>query len=349
MRVVALALLAAAVSGEPALIPLGVGDHGIGFDDLQFAPALKRVLVPAGGTGTLFLLDPVTRELDRVPGFTTGSFHGGHDQGTTSAAEVAGPPIRVVATDRETRTLRVVDPAALKIIASVDLGGKPDYVRVVPSTGEVWVTEPSRKQIEVLRFRDLTAGRLARVALVPVPDGPESLVIDEARGRAYTHSWGDRTFALDLHTRKVAGSWRNGCQHSRGIALDAARGLLFAGCAEGRATVVDLKTERVLSIGATGPDVDSIAYAAAAEPALRSGRRHGPVVHVPRAAGRQAGARPHPAPRRWTCHTAAFDPQSRVVFLGASSPMSDGQLRPERSVPRPRTSARRGTGRRSAT
>lgn len=316
MRIVGLALLAAALSGGPALIPLGVGDHGIGFDDLQVAPALKRVLVPAGGTGTLFLLDPVTRELERVPGFTTGSFHGGHDQGTTSAAEVAGPPIRVVATDRETRTLRVVDPARLKIMASVDLSGKPDYVRVVPSTGEVWVTEPSRKQIEVLRFRDLGAGRLARVALVPVPDGPESLVFDEARGRAYTHSWADRTFAIDLQTRTMAGSWRNGCQHSRGIALDAARGLLFAGCAEGRATVVDLKTERVLSIGATGPDVDSIAYAAPLSrlyvPAGGTGQ-----LFTFRVLPDGKLAATSPRTTAMDVHTAAFDPQSRVVFLGA--------------------------------
>jgi len=315
---VRLALLAvlATLAASPASIPVPSGEHGVGYDDLQLAPASRRVLVPAGGTGTLFLLDPATRALAAVPGFSAGAFHGGHDQGTTSAAEVAGPPVRIVATDRETRTLRVVDPGALKIIGSVDLAAKPDYVRVVPSTGEVWVTEPSRKQIEVLRFADATAGRLARVAIVPVPDGPESLVIDEARGRAYTHAWTTRTFAVDLHARKVVSSWPNGCRASRGVALDAARGLLFTGCAEGRATVVDLKTEKVVSTAPTGPDVDSIGFAAPLGhlyvPAGGDGRLYAFRVSPDgklALLGTKATA--------VDAHTAAFDPASRTVFVGA--------------------------------
>ena len=324
MRLAVLAVLAAAVSAGSAPIPIPGGEHGIGYDDLQFAPVLKRVLVPAGGIGTLFLLDPATGGLPAVSGFSAGAFRGGHDEGTTSAAEVPGPPVRIVATDRDTRTLRVVDPVALKIIGSVDLAAKPDYVRVVPSTGEVWVTEPSRRQIEVLRFSDLGAGRLARVALIAVPDGPESLVVDEARGRAYTHAWSSRTFAIDLRARKVVSSWPNGCRGSRGIALDAARGLLFTGCAEGRATVVDLKIDKVVATAPTGPDVDSIGYAATLGhlyvPAGGDGRLYtfrvspdGKLALL----GTRATA--------LDAHTAAFDPATRTVFVGA--PRSGAVLR----------------------
>jgi DNA-binding beta-propeller fold protein YncE len=315
VRAVALVAALFAAAGAAA-IPLPGGEHGVGFDDLQLAPASKRVLVPAGGTGTLFLLDPVTRAVAAVPGFSAGTFHGGHDQGTTSAAAVAAPPVRLVATDRETRTLRVVDPAALKIIGSVDLAGKPDYVRVVPSTGEVWVTEPSRKQIEVLRFQDLAAGRMQRAALVPVPDGPESLVIDEGRGRAYTHAWTDRTFALDLRAKKVVATWRNGCRQARGIALDAARGLLFSGCAEGQATVVNLAGAHVVSTAPAGPDIDSIGYAAALGhlyvPAGCNGR-----LFTFRVAPDGKLTLLRSTATALDAHTAAFDPATRTVFVGA--------------------------------
>ncbi len=316
MRPPVVGVLAAALAVAPATVPLPGGERGVGFDDLQLAPAVGRVLVPAGGTGTLFLLDPATRALAAVPGFSAGAFRGGHDQGTTSAVEVAGPPARIVATDRETRTLRVVDPGTLKVIGSVDLAAKPDYVRAAAKAGEVWVTEPSRKQIEVLRFDDRARGRLSRVALVPVPDGPESLAIDEARGRAYSHTWTDRSFAVDLRARKVAANWRNGCRSARGIALDAARGLLFTGCAEGLATVVDLQTEKIVSTAPSGPDVDSIAYAA-------------PLSHlyVPAGgAGRLFTFRVSPGGKldllstkttALDAHTAAFDPASRTVFVGA--------------------------------
>jgi len=316
VRLAALAVLAAAVAAGPGVIPLPGGQHGVGYDDLQLAPVLKRVLVPAGGTGTLFLLDPATRALAAVPGFSAGTFHGGHDQGTTSAAELPGPPVRVVATDRETRTLRVIDPVALKIIGSVDLAAKPDYVRVVGATGEVWVTEPPRKQIEVLRVQDLAAGRLVRAALIPVPDGPESLAVDERRGRAYTHAWSNHSFAIDLRARKVVASWPNGCRGARGIALDGARGLLFTGCAEGRATVVDLATQKIVSTAATGPDVDSIGYAAEAGhldvPAGGDGRLYTFKV--------SPDGQLSPLGTRATAvdaHTAAFDPASRTVFVGA--------------------------------
>ncbi len=316
MRLVALAVLAAAVAAGPATVLLPGGERGIGFDDLQLAPGLGRVLVPGGGAGTLFLLDPATRHVAAVAGFSGGAFRGGHDQGTTSAVEVPGRPARIVATDRQTRTLRVVDPTVLKIVGSVDLAGKPDYVRAVAATGEVWVTEPSRKQIEVLRFDGPDRRRLVRVGLVPVPDGPESLAVDEARGRAYSHTWTDHSFAVDLRARKVVASWRNGCRGARGIALDAARGLLFTGCAEGRATVVDLGSQKLVSTAAVGPEVDSIGYAA-------------PLGHlyVPSAGiGRLFTFRVSPDGRlallgtkatALDAHTVAFDPTSRTVFVGA--------------------------------
>jgi DNA-binding beta-propeller fold protein YncE len=303
--------LSAAVS-----VPIPGGEHGVGFDDLQFAPALDRVLVPAGGTGELCLLATATHRTTCVSGFSGGAFRGGHDQGTTSSAEVPGPPARIVATDRDTRTVRVVDPARGALIGAVDLAGKPDYVRFVRATGEVWVTEPSQKQIEVLRFQDLAAGRLARVAAIRVPDGPESLVVDEAGGRAYSNAWTDRTFAIDLRARKVVSSWLNGCRKSRGIALDPAHRLLFAGCAEGRATVVALDTEKVVSTAPTGPDLDSIGFAPSLRhlyvPAGGDGRLYTFAVS---AAGKLAllGTKS----TTLDAHTVAFDPRSRSVFVGA--------------------------------
>jgi len=134
----------------------------------------------------------------------------------------------------------------------------------VASSGEVWVTEPGRQQLEVLRIEGKDCPRLVPGSTIAVPDGPESLVVDGTRGRAYSHSWKGRTFAIDLASRKLVASWSNGCRGSRGIALDERRGWLFSGCAEGKATVIDLATRKMLATADTGPDVDSIAYVTAA-------------------------------------------------------------------------------------
>jgi hypothetical protein len=85
----------------------------------------------------------------------------------------------------------------------------------------------------------------------------ESLVIDATRGRAYTHLWGGATVAIDVHTRAIAETWPNGCASSRGIALDEARGFVFAGCDEGKAVVLDAaQGGRQLSSLSAGAGVD---------------------------------------------------------------------------------------------
>jgi DNA-binding beta-propeller fold protein YncE len=311
--------LAADASSAPSIpkpdsIAIPDGQRGVGYDDLQYAADLKRILVPAGRTGRVVLLDPATEAVASVVGFSSAdSYGGGHGQGTTSAAELPGG--RIVATDRGSKTLKLVSVKTGSVVASIKLAAPPDYVRAVPTTREVWVTEPARKQIEVLRLDDHAQPGLAHVTNIAVPDGPESLVIDADRGRAYSHTWADQTFAIDLRARKIVSTWRNGCGQSRGIALDAKRGFLFAGCADGKATVVDLASGHVLSTAKAGPDVDSIAFS----PTLghlyvpSGGSADLSILNVAADGKLTLLGRVATAP---DAHTAAFDPATSRVFVG---------------------------------
>jgi hypothetical protein len=95
-----------------------------------------------------------------------------------------------------------------------------------------------------------------------VSNGPESLVIDDKRRRAYTHRWKATTVAIDLGTRAIVAEWPNGCAASRGIALDEERGFLFASCSEGTTSVLDVAHGgRILSTMARGAGIDVIGYA----------------------------------------------------------------------------------------
>jgi len=259
LAAVAIPLAALAASSlSPLFLPHGHG--GIGFDDLVFSPALHRVLVPSGRTGLLNLIDPKTFGLESVSGFSTeAKFGGGHGAGTTSADAGRG---LVFATDRSRKVVAVVDPVHLRILATAKLGGAPDYVRWVEATAEVWVTEPARKVIEYFKLQGSGVPALVLGGTIPIADGPESLVIDGTRGRAYTHTWHSTTLAIDLQTHKDVAHWSNGCLGARGIALDEAHGLLFAGCEEGKATVLDLShAGRIVgSLDTSGKGVDIIAY-----------------------------------------------------------------------------------------
>src|SRR5262249_43808101 len=69
-------------------IPLPDGTAGIGFDDLRFSPALGKVLAPAGRSGYLDLIDPVSRSVTAIDGFSKEIFwFGGSQDGVTSVDE----------------------------------------------------------------------------------------------------------------------------------------------------------------------------------------------------------------------------------------------------------------------
>lgn len=253
-----LGTLAANRTPAPTPLILPGGSAGIGFDDMGFAPSLHKVLVPAGRSGNLDLIDPDTKQVTAIGGFSTSkSFGGGHGRGVTSADEGRG---LLFATDRDTKQLNVIDAKTQSVVATAALSSGPDYVRYVSPTGEVWVTEPGAARIEVFSLPQNGVPKPVHLDFISIPGGPESLIIDNERGRAYTNLWTDKSLAIDLNSRKIAQRWKNGCRGSRGIAIDDARGFLLVGCHEGKLTVLDLKTGTQLGSASSGSGVDIIAY-----------------------------------------------------------------------------------------
>ncbi len=237
----------------PRPIALPGGEGGIGFDDLRYDPIAKRVLVPAGRTGNLDLVDPETLAVEAIGGFSKqDSRAGNHGQSVTSADVADGA---ILAIDRTALEVVTIDPKTKRIATRSKLAAAPDYVRWVAPTREVWVTEPHAEQIEIFSFPELK-----HVGAIKVPGGPESLVIDVARKRAHTHLWKRSTVVIDLAKRSIVATWPAGCEELRGIALDGEKGWLFVGCEEGKATVLDVGSGKVLSSSETAKGVDIIAY-----------------------------------------------------------------------------------------
>jgi len=179
------ALLAGCASNDGTSVTLPDAGPGIGFDDLQYSSALHRVLAPGGRSGKLDLIDPGSLAFQSVSGFSAmGSYSGGHDDGATSVTEGRG---LLFVTDRTSGLLSVVDPSTQTVLSSTQLGAGPDYVRYVAATDELWVSEPSAQQIEIFAIDAKVPFTPGARATIPVANGPESLVIDQSHGRAYTH------------------------------------------------------------------------------------------------------------------------------------------------------------------
>ena len=247
-------------SHDGVAVPLPDGEAGIGFDDLRYSTSLHAVLAPAGRTGVLAVVHPDTMQVETIAGFSAASsYSGGHDFGATSVDEGDG---FLFVTDRTSQKVYVVDPSAKTIVASTPVAASPDYVRYVDVTHELWITEPAASQIEIFSLARDGHSPPSSIAAIPVENGPESLVIDSASGRAYTHRWQASSLVFDVRSRALVAEWPNGCAASRGLALDSAHGFFIADCAEGTTSVLDAKTGAIVSSIARGAGFDVMGYSA---------------------------------------------------------------------------------------
>src|SRR5262245_28104828 len=202
MAIICFALQLNAQQTQSKSVSMPEGSAGIGFDDIQYSSAMKKVLVPSGRTGMLNLVDPESLAVTSISGFSAAKdYKGGHGEGITSVDE--GKEVLFVI-DRSSLKLSVLDPNSKKVIATAPLAASPDYVRYVPSLNEVWVTQPDEDQIEIFK---LSKNQPSHSGFIKVDGGPESLVIDAKQGRAYTHLWHGKTVAIDINSRKILATW----------------------------------------------------------------------------------------------------------------------------------------------
>src|SRR6266576_5690054 len=94
MMAIAFLACASAACAQPfagETVAVSHDNKGIGFDDLRYSPSLHRVLVPAGRTGNLVLVDPSTHQPSVVAQLSKEeAYGGGHGEGTTSVDEGEG-------------------------------------------------------------------------------------------------------------------------------------------------------------------------------------------------------------------------------------------------------------------
>lgn len=248
LLVVPLASVATACSplvGDEAEVPDGDvvqlpdGEAGIGLDDLRFSSTLGQLVVAAGRTGNVVLVDPATLEVAAVGGFTaSATFNGGDQQGVESADEGGG---LVYAVDRTTFTLSVIDPAQGAVVATTELERtEPDYVRFSEARSEVWISNPGTGRVEVLTVA-APGDAPVHAAFIDTGSGPEGIALDDERGLAYVHGSQGTVVVMDMAARAVVDVWSTSCASSHGIpVVDGERPFLYVGCANASVVVLDV-------------------------------------------------------------------------------------------------------------
>ena len=241
-------------------VALPDGAPGIEFDDIQWGPTLRRIIVPAGRSGKVDLIDPDTSEVTALSGLSaTATYKSGTRYGSTSAAEAGN---YIAALDQTAGKLHIFDPTTKVSVTSVSLShSAPDYVFYGKATSELYVTAPGTG-IDVYSLPTTAPPTPTFVATIAgTGNGPESLAVDGKRNRAYTNGFGGSSYAIDLTKRAVVSTWSNGCGVSLGLRLDEARGFLFVSCSEGKVVVLDVANGGAkLSELSTNSGLDILAF-----------------------------------------------------------------------------------------
>lgn len=229
---------------------------------------------------------------------------------------------RVYASATDDQQVAVIEERTFHVLARVAAGTYPDGLAYDPLDHRLFVSDESGSANIVINTRTNR-----HVATVPLGGEAGNTQYDPVSHRilvdVQTHN---QLVAIDpANLRIVARRGLPGCVHDHGLLIDAARRLAFVACDDNaRLLVVDMRTLRVLSIHALGPDPDVLAFDLSLRRlyvAAESG-----VVSVFREQGRsliklgQAFVAPD-------AHTIAVDSQTHRVYLPLEGTDSHAVLR----------------------
>jgi DNA-binding beta-propeller fold protein YncE len=218
--------------------------------------------VPAGNTGSVYIVDAANEEVTRVEGFPTAEVERRGSKRTVGPSSATVGDDVVYVGNRGDSSVCRVDAVSLRIGPCVKLDSPPDGLAYVASAAEVWVTTPRDRSITVIDAA--TAGTLTLKATISLDGQPEGFAVDDARGVFYTNLEDkDRTLTIGIASRQVMRTWLPGCDADgpKGLAVDHGFNFLFVACRD-RVMVLDAGHDgKQLSSIEVGDGLDNIDYA----------------------------------------------------------------------------------------
>jgi DNA-binding beta-propeller fold protein YncE len=240
----------------------GAPAGGVFMDYLAYDRAHHRVWVPAGNTGSVYVVDAANNnEVARVEGFPTAEMERRGSKRTVGPSSATVGDGIVYVGNRADSSVCGVDAVSLRVGPCIKLASPPDGLAYVASAAEVWVTTPRDRSITLIDAA--TVGKLKPKAKISLDGQPEGFAVDAARGVFYTNLEDtDRTLTIDIANRRVTRTWLLGCgaDGPRGLAIDRGFNFLLVACRD-RVMVLDAGHEgKQLSSIVVGEGLDNIDY-----------------------------------------------------------------------------------------
>jgi YVTN family beta-propeller protein len=152
--------------------------------------------------------------------------------------------------------VKVFDLKTLDVIATVEVGAKPDAILYEPQTRQVLVFNGHSSNASVI---DAAANKV--VATIALGGAPEFARADGA-GNVYVNIESTNELAaLDAKRQKVTARWPlPGCEGPTGLALDSVHHRSFSACANSKMSILDLTTGRSVATVSIGAGVDGAEF-----------------------------------------------------------------------------------------
>ncbi|HET6577598.1 MAG TPA: hypothetical protein VFG66_04710 [Gemmatimonadales bacterium] len=165
---------------------------------------------------------------------------------------------RLYASPTGLHAVAIIDPKTLKLVGRVGSIGFPDGIAWAPTAQKVFVSDESGGgELVIDATRDRAAGT------IPLGGEAGNTIFDPGSGCILVAvQTRNEVAAIDPAGQRVVGRYRlAGAARPHGLALDAARRLLFVANEENATLlVVDLRTMRVIGRHRVGPDPDVLAF-----------------------------------------------------------------------------------------
>ena len=278
--------------------PIVVPDSKGRFDFIEVDTVARRLLANHTENKTLDVFDLDSGKLlKHVP---TGSAQG------VAVDEKGGK--YYVGVSKE-KVLVAIDAKTLEKTGEVALSGPADDALFCPKNGRVYVCHDDAKELWVV-----DPATLKIVASVAIGEAPEVLVWDAGAGRIYQNiKTTSMVSVIDPTTNKVEHDWSvQPATSPHGLAFDPGTHLLFVAGGNGKLTVLDSATGKLITTVAIPGGVDQIAI----DPALR--RIYCPSGSGTLAVVQETAAGAEPAGEiaiAKGCRSVAVDPKTHAVWL----------------------------------
>jgi DNA-binding beta-propeller fold protein YncE len=262
-----LSALALAATLAPALPAQTTGPYKIlqidklggegGWDYLAADAATRQLYVARSGpTGSLHVYNLDTlAPLGDIP---TGAAHGAAIDNATHHGFATSNPVTMF----DTRTL--------KVIKTINTGGRPDGYLDDPSLHRIYVLSHAEPNVIVLDARD---GNI--LGTINLGGAPEESELDNHGHLFIDVENKDRIAVVDTHTLKLAGNYDissvgGGCS---GLAIDRAHDVLFASCNDKQNMIIlNAATGAILTTLPIGDDSDGATFNPATHEAFSTQR-----------------------------------------------------------------------------